>query len=314
MRTHCVYKTCISIIALILLSTPAFASCLNSTQVETINQLANTTNTSNTSLINLFEYLCNYQDANISSLQNSSELLNNRTAEINNSLLSVNSTLYEELEKLEARMNYYFLDNVSTIINETYKQESLNLYNNFTSDTDNVLQNFTVKFQSMLESQIDSIWEKMATKDDINATKDLLRTEIASINKQNELSFGQNIFWGGVIFLVAVGALVYFKYYKVSYPKVTARFMPRPERKLPHMLDDEEELSLKDKIRKMRDFILKQTQFEGTTRATAYKKFLDGELETEDDVMKEMEMLEIDKQKVIRHDKKKKVIKHVKKK
>jgi len=281
----------------ILLSTPAFASCLNSTQLETANQLANATNISNASLADLFEYLCNYQNANISSLYNSSELLNNRTSEFNNSLLSINSTFYDEMEKLEARMNLRFLDNVSSIVNETYRQESLNLYDNFTNDTNNMLNNFTSKFQSMLESQTDSIWKQMATKQDMNATKDYLMMQVASVNKQNELSFGQNIFWGGILFLVAIGVLVYFKYFRVSYPKVEARFLPKAVRKLPHMLDDEEELVEMDRIRKMREFILKQTQFEGTTRANVYKKFLDGELETEDDVMREMEMLEINKQK-----------------
>jgi len=292
------YRRCYTALTvLIMLSAPVFASCMNSTQVETINQLANATNISNTSLISLFEYLCDYQTANISSLQNSSELLNNKTGELNNSLSAVNSTFYDELEKLEARMNLRFLDNVSSIVNETYRQESLNLYNNFTNDTNSVLDNFTSKFQSMLESQTDSIWKSMATKEDVNATKDYLMTQVASVNKQNELSFGQNIFWGGVLFLAAIGVLIYFKYFRVSYPKVEARFLPKAVRKLPHMLDDEEELVEMDRIRKMREFILKQTQFEGTTRANVYKKFLDGELETEDDVMKEMEMLEINKQK-----------------
>jgi len=289
-------RCCTVLIALIMLSTPAFASCMNSTQLETVNQLANATNISNASLANLFEYLCSYQNANISSLYNSSELLNNRTGEFNNSLLSINSTFYDEMAKLEARVSLHFLGNVSSIINSTYKQESLNLYNNFTNDTNNMLNNFTSKFQSMLESQTDSIWKQMATKQDINATKDYLMLQVASVNKQNELSFGQNIFWGGILFLAAIGALVYFKYFRVSYPKVEARFLPKAVRKLPHMLDDEEELTEMDRIRKMREFILKQAQYEGTTRATAYKKFLDGELETEDDVMKEMEMLEINKQ------------------
>lgn len=274
-------------------------SCFNSTQIETVNQLANATNTSNTSLINLFEYLCNYQIANISLLQNKSELLNNRTGEFNNSLTAVNSTFYDELEKLEARMNLHFIGNVSSIVNETYRQESLNLYNNFTADTNNVLNNFTAKFQSMLESQTDSIWKSMATEEDVNATKDYLMLQIATLNKQNELSFGQNIFWGGILFLVAIGVLVYFKYFKFSYPKVETRFLPKAVRKLPHMLDDEEELVEKDRIRKMREFILKQVQYEGTTRATVYKKFLDGELETEDDILKEMEAIELPKQKAV---------------
>lgn len=266
----------------------ASAECLNSTQVDTINQLANATNISNISLINIFNNSCNYY----LSVNNT---LYNKTSELNTSITTLNSTLFEELEKLEARLKMHFLDNVTAIVNNTYTNESLKLYNNFTSDTQNILNNFTLKFQGLLETKTNLIWEQMATKQDVNATKDVLRTEMSNINKQNELTFGNNLFWAGIIFLAGIGLFIYFKFLKPTYPKVQTRLIPKALRITPYELDEEKELTVKSDIDTMRKFILAQTDYKGATRAEVYKKFLNGQIETQEQALEEMKMLEPEK-------------------
>jgi len=65
--------------------------------------------------------------------------------------------------------------------------------------------------------------------------------------------------------------------------------LPKPMETL-HRLE-----SLEDIKNSMRKFILAQTDFKGSTRANVYKKFLDGDIDTREQALEEMKMLEPDK-------------------
>lgn len=290
-------KTLIFCLLLLVLPAVTYASCLSAEDIDTLNLLANTTNISNSSVINIFERLCNTTNytANIT-------YLNNVTANLSTMLNSTNSSTYLYIYNMTEGSFTNLSSEFNGIINETVDREVSESYE---TESQQLLDSYRTEFNDQLnairknqDAAMTAIWNSTATQAELNETRQYMENRMSALYNQFDLRVSQMLFWIGIPALAALLIFGYLKFVRQKYPiskDIKTLINLQGQRKIPQTMQDDDEMTVKDNIGKMRTFILGQNEFSGTTRKAVYQKYLNGEITTEEEALEEMRMAELDK-------------------
>jgi len=208
------------------------ATCLTSEQVNTINQIAEYTNTSNTTLFSLFEMLCNFENYyNKSQIDNTTANLNQTLYNLNASLLNMNNSITNHSTSL-------------TTINSTLSERINTLFNKLLLADDRFFQlelglnatiNYTHNYLEQTKSNLVNIFdEKLAmfrnmttTKEELESHTSTILSQVYSIVEANKPRLHEQVIIVSVPVLIFLATVIYM--FREKAIKVLGLKLPQGE-------------------------------------------------------------------------------------
>jgi hypothetical protein len=297
-------------VVLTTISSVVYASCLNQTDIDAINNISNSTNTSNVTLVSLFERLCTLNNSliNLTNTTNITSItINNTINQLNMTIANLTNTTNNTITSFNNTLN----DFNSTLVN--YTNETINeTISNFTDVLNKSFDNRTTQMindiwtirglpltnqSNSISNDINNLYGNLSTiSANVTATSFDINNKLLTLGNSLSLQVSNAVFplW---ILMILLGAVsIYLFYLKPKYPKISLSTISlKGHRILPQQLGDESEIEHKDMredIKTMRDFLSSHEEFSPTTRALAYTAYNDGELDSTDDALKFMRLTE----------------------
>lgn len=294
-------------IMFLFLSTAAFAECLNSTQLELLNNLSNTTGIDNTTLIGIFNQSCSKIDglynitANLNSslnltnayLNQSFEMYYNLSGNVSNFSANLNSTVSLAINTTVNNTVSYMMNSTinDTIINYTNTKYANDKSDIYLSLKNNVTDEFGQRL-SDVQKGVDSfkveVWNRTLTKDELNVTSSDIESRVYRYVDAVDKQISTYMFITLIVVVAGVAGYGYLRY-KPNFGVLKGRVNKLESTRMsPQDLDTDEEEDVKTSIKDMRTFILEQDNFTLEARKKVYEKFLNQEIKTENEAIEEL--------------------------
>lgn len=301
-------KKIIILAALLIMAVPGRALCLNSTQIDLVNNMSLALNVSNETFISMFEGLC----TNISVLQNRTDSLNssfnitdhaignltyglsNLSANFSSFNNSLNQTVALAINQSVNATTYLFLNStmnatMSEFVDAKYAQDKSQMYSSLKA---NVTDEFDQKLKiatTAMDTFKAQVWNTTMTKEELNTTASDLEARVSTYVAGMER---QASTWSFITLMAVVGAIVGFGYFKYR-PSFGGVIKGRvktlaSDRMSPQALDTEDEEAVKTKVSNMRTFIMDQSNFSWEARKKVWEKFLNQEISSENEAIEEL--------------------------
>ena len=267
--------------------------CLNETQKDVLEQIANATNVSYSELLSIFELLCTFNESSrITSLDSKISLVNetyfNKTKELSSELTTLRNDVNETIEEKLAIYDWNFSQLKTDLKDVRLRMDKMN--DNFTSSVNEAKNKLT----DLFDDKLSEFRKEFVKRRDLDELKDNITSWVYSYVEERTSFYDRMGFYliVGISIALLGGALI-LKHFK---PSLSIPLLKKVRVEKRTLSDLTTESDLRQRIKKLREFRLKIARSDLTKeqKIELMRKLERGEIELDEEALnKEIEIIKL---------------------